>query len=69
MTLDILKLYTLCGLIGFAACIGIAEARFLMSYHHSPISLIGEYDPGRRPDLPVPAGVNPTFALKGGEND
>ena len=34
MTLDIIKLYTLCGLIGFAACIGIAEARFLMSYHH-----------------------------------
>lgn len=38
-----------------------------MTNHHSPISLSGESDPGRRPDLPVPAGVNQTFALKGGE--
>lgn len=62
LTLDILKRYTLGALIGFVLITWIHEVRTdaLLSYHHSPISLSGEYlGPGRRSDLlPEPAGVN-----------
>lgn len=60
LTLDILKRYTLGALIGFVLITWVHEVRTdaLLSYHHSPISLSGEYpDPGGHSSL-GPAGVN-----------